>query len=141
MHYYPNTAFAPPSPNDTYATVEELAEADVLFGFQVPPHLTSFDQTPKLKLFQLLSAGYGHITSTPFFKSVPDESDFTLASASGIHVSTISEHVVATAMMLFHKLHTLVIKASKEERWVRATDELGGHFIKELRGATVGVIG
>ena len=33
-----------------------------------------------------------HIQGTPFYKSIPEESDLIVCSASGIHVVPISEH-------------------------------------------------
>lgn len=45
-----------------------------------------------LKLIQLCSAGVNHIQGTPFYKSIPEESDLIVCSASGIHVVPISEH-------------------------------------------------
>jgi hypothetical protein len=120
---------------------QEYAAADCIFSFTVPANLTSIAQTPRLKLFQALSAGYGHITSTPFVQNLPADHPLIIASASGIHVSAIGEHSIATTMMLFHKLHELVIIGHEERRWIKAVDRLGGHYVRELRGQTVGIIG
>lgn len=53
---------------------------------------TSTAQVPNLKLVQLSSAGVGHVTATPFYQSIPEESELIVCSASGIHVVPISEH-------------------------------------------------
>ena len=109
----------------------------------MPPNLTSFSQTPKLKLFQLLSAGSNHVENTPYFQSVPESSDLILASASGIHVSAIAEHVIATTLMLYHKLNQLVILGNNEQRWIPSTELGGGQglYVRELRDQIVGVVG
>lgn len=54
--------------------------------------------------------------------------------------STISEHVLSTVMMLFHRLHTIVIRMRNEQKWMRVDAEFGG-YIRELKGMTVGIIG
>ena len=68
-----------------------------------------------------------------------------MASASGIHVSAIAEHVIGTTLMLNHKLNELVIFGHNEQRWkVPLSSELGGGkglFIRELRDQGIGVVG
>lgn len=115
----------------------------MLFTFRLPSSLRSFDQTPKLKLFQLLSAGSNHIENTPYYHSIPASSDLILASASGIHVSAIAEHVIATTLMLYHKLNQLVILGHNEQRWIPSTELGGGEglYVRELRDQTVGIVG
>lgn len=109
----------------------------------MPPGLDSYEQTPKLKLFQLLSAGSNHVENTPYFQSVPKSSDLILATASGIHVSAIAEHVIATTLMLYHKLNQLVILGHNEQRWIPSTQLGGGQglYVRELRDQVVGVVG
>jgi hypothetical protein len=68
------------------------AEADVLVTFNLPRNLVHWSQTPKLKLLQLVGAGSYQVTKTKYFESVPSESDFILANATGIAVPQISEH-------------------------------------------------
>lgn len=68
-------------------TKEHLRDADVIFSFVLPTALQSQENAPRLKLFQGLSAGFGHITDKPYFDTLPNKSsDPIFASASGIHV-------------------------------------------------------
>lgn len=116
--YYPITPFAPRDESEALPSDDDYKRADVLFGFQIPFNLKDWKQTPRLKLFQGCSAGYGHVTDTDYFKSIPGDADVIFASASGIHVcvadllgvvqrkklirslltrrSTIGEHVLGT---------------------------------------------
>lgn len=78
--------FAPYDPAHPIPSEDDYRQADAIFAFTVPNNLKSFEQTPRLKLWQGLSAGYTHLTATDYFKSIPDESEVIFASASGIHV-------------------------------------------------------
>ena len=51
-----------------------------------PNHRKSVEQTPNLKLVQLISAGYTHYEGTDFYKSLDESNSLILANASGIHV-------------------------------------------------------
>ncbi|GAA6026001.1 hypothetical protein JCM11491_001997 [Sporobolomyces phaffii] len=124
---------AEPSPDD-------LEQADVIFGLTIPKNLKSIDQVPNLKLYQAVSAGFSHISSTDFFAGLPESEPLMFANASGIHVSTIGEHCLATVLMLYHKLHTLTVLLHNEQRWAKS-DEYGGNFIRELSTLKVGIIG
>ncbi|BGP02979.1 D-isomer specific 2-hydroxyacid dehydrogenase [Rhodotorula toruloides] len=138
--YYPITPFAPRDESESLPTDDDYARADVLFGFQIPFNLKDWKQTPRLKLFQGCSAGYGHVTDTEYFKSIPEDADVIFASASGIHVSTIGEHVLGTVLMLTHKLAYLNVALHNEQRWV-PHKELGGQFIRDLNTLKVGIMG
>ncbi|GAA5826694.1 hypothetical protein JCM11251_002858 [Rhodosporidiobolus azoricus] len=142
VHHFPVVnPFAPQDQikNSELPTDEALKEADAFFGFTVPRNLTSGEQVPNLKLFQGLSAGYTHLEQTEFLKSLKDEK-ITFASASGIHVSTIGEHVLGTVLMLYHKLHTIAVTLHNEQRWMSHA-ELGGIYIRELNTLKVGIVG
>jgi phosphoglycerate dehydrogenase-like enzyme len=80
-------------------STQDLKDADVIFGLTIPKELKSIDQVPNLKLYQAVSAGFSHITSTDFFKGLPETSDLMFSNSSGIHVSTIGEHCLATVLM------------------------------------------
>lgn len=75
VNYCPADA-SPPS-------AQQYAAADVLYTLKSPVNLLSVEQTPRLKLVQLHSAGVGHFTGTPFFLSLDDKNPLVLASASG----------------------------------------------------------
>jgi hypothetical protein len=90
-----------------------------------------------------LYAGTNALEEHEFFTSLPEDHPLIAASASGIHVSAISEHSVATTIALFHQLHRIIIAGHNQRKWVNARQEFGGgsNFIRELRGQTVGIIG
>ncbi|GAA5893479.1 hypothetical protein JCM6882_007833 [Rhodosporidiobolus microsporus] len=141
--YYPVTEFPPRDPSLPplpHPSDDVYARVDAIFGQCPPSNLTRWEQTPRLKLFQGVSAGYSHITDTDFAASIPEDADVSFASASGIHVSTIGEHVLGTVLMLTHKLHFLNWTLRSEQRWV-SHSELGGGFVRELSSLTVGILG
>ncbi|GAA5877704.1 hypothetical protein JCM8547_003802 [Rhodosporidiobolus lusitaniae] len=138
--HYAVPQFVPLSADVSLPTDEDYRSIDAFFGFTVPPNLTSWKQTPRLKLFQGLSAGYNHVEASEFFKSLPEESPVSFASASGIHVSTIGEHSLATVLMLYHKLHTINLRMHNERNWIPHS-ELGGNYIRELNTLKVGIVG
>ncbi|GAA5925397.1 uncharacterized protein JCM15063_005014 [Sporobolomyces koalae] len=119
---------------------QDLQDSDVILGLTIPKALERVEQVKNLKLYQAVSAGFSHITDTPFFQHLPDDSPLMFANSSGIHVSTIGEHCLATVLMLYHKLHSLTVTLRTEQRWV-PSNELGGNFIRELSTLTVGIIG
>ncbi|GAA5909971.1 hypothetical protein JCM6882_008415 [Rhodosporidiobolus microsporus] len=121
-------------------TAEELQRADAAFGFSLPEEVKSVTQVPRLKLFQGCSAGYSHLEQSEFFKSLKPSNGMTFANASGIHVSTIGEHCLATVLMLYHRLHTIAIRHHTEQSWISAAS-LGGNFIRELNTLKVGIVG
>ncbi|GAA6010503.1 hypothetical protein JCM10207_001336 [Rhodosporidiobolus poonsookiae] len=122
-------------------TKEDYAVADAIFAFTLPEDVVSVEQTPRLKLFQGCSSGYSHLDDTSFIRSASEKRrDVTFANASGIHVSTISEHIIATVLMLYHKLHILTLHQHREQSWL-PTSALGSNFIRELNTLTVGIIG
>ncbi|GAA5826699.1 hypothetical protein JCM11251_002860 [Rhodosporidiobolus azoricus] len=124
----------------TPPTAEDLQKADAIFGFDLPAELKSVKQVPRLKLVQGCSAGYSHFINTEFGQSLRPADGITFANASGIHVSTIGEHCLATVLMLYHKLHTIAIRHHNEQSWLAAS-ELGGNFIRELNTLKVGIVG
>ncbi|KAL8283180.1 hypothetical protein RQP46_005958 [Phenoliferia psychrophenolica] len=140
VYYYDIDGFHMAGKGVPQPTAEELASIDVLFAVQLPASLTSIEQTPRLRLFQALSSGVGHIVSSPFWTSIPSEHPLVFCNATGLQVSPIGEHVVMSIMMLWHRLPTLILRAHQEESWV-SNSEMGGHYVREMRGATIGVLG
>ncbi|KAL8292669.1 hypothetical protein RQP46_001281 [Phenoliferia psychrophenolica] len=143
VHYVPLPPIAPNGsfPEGTiFPTEEQVASADVILSLFLPPSLTSITQAPRLRLFQAISAGYAHLTSTPFFQSLPEDHPLIFASASGIHVSAIGEHVIATTLSLYHRLNEIQLKIH-QGKWFIAQVDFGGLFVRTLRGQTVGIVG
>lgn len=128
--------------NDILPTDEIYASADVIMLFVVPKNLTSFSQTPKLKLFQALTAGNNHLSSTAYFKSIPLDSKTVFSTASGIHSVTIAEHCLASALILFHTFNSLIILGNAKHHWLDVYHEnMNGMYVREIRDSTVGIIG
>lgn len=140
--YYAVDGFHPSSSPKTHPlpSAEEYAAADVLFCVTLPANLLHESQTPRLRFIQLLSSGVGHIISSPFYKSFKEDHPLQLANATGLQVTPIGEHVVAVSLMLRHKLNQLVIQAARDEAWV-SNQSMGGHYVREMRGETVGILG
>ncbi|ORY80722.1 hypothetical protein BCR35DRAFT_352483 [Leucosporidium creatinivorum] len=141
VHFYPG-----PAGNDYSATVypeppdEVWREADAILCFGLPKGLKEVGQTPRLKLLQVVGSGTRQITDTPFYQSVPKDHPLILANSAGIHGGPIGEHVLMTTMMLLHKMQPIADITRGEKRWA-APQELGGLFVQELRGLTVGILG
>lgn len=96
----------------------------------------------KLRLMQLVGAGYNHITQSDFWKSIPEDHPLILANATGIQVRTIAEHVIMYILALTHKLHLSQEMNKKDMLWPSFdTFDPSGLFIRELRDMTVGVLG
>ncbi len=126
--------------NPPLPTVEMLARASCIICVQLPPNLRHASQVVNLDLLQIIVSGTGHITNSPFWRSLPEGAYLNFANATGLQVSSIGEHALAGALMLNHKLDTLVIAAANEKRWFD-NSRLGGHYVRELRGMTVGILG
>ncbi|KAM0747316.1 hypothetical protein T439DRAFT_350124 [Meredithblackwellia eburnea MCA 4105] len=115
-----------------------FAEADVILAFVVPSNLTHISQTPRLKLWQVLGSGTDLVVNSDFWRSIPKDHPLLLSNVAGIHAVPIAEHVIMTTLMHFHKMEKC-ISASREGRWASAA-EMGGLFIREMRGLTLGII-
>ncbi|KAI5477778.1 D-isomer specific 2-hydroxyacid dehydrogenase [Pseudohyphozyma bogoriensis] len=128
---------------DKVGTEDDYKQADVISAWTFPENLTSVAQAPNLKYFQGTSAGYAHLPKTPFFKSLPENSDITFAHASGIHVVAIGEHCLASILVLYHKLQHAIYRGRAEKEWinVHSDPDFGKYHIKGLRGRTVGIVG
>jgi lactate dehydrogenase-like 2-hydroxyacid dehydrogenase len=107
VHYYPDNAPIPP---------EALETAEMLFtsGARFASSIKSLDGLPKLKHIQMGSAGANGILGTAQMKEYLEKQrarEITLAGASGTHVLSIPNYVVAMIITLYHQLHTQIIVA------------------------------
>ena len=109
VHYYPNNQ---PIPS------EVLSSAEVLFtgGGSFARSIKSLRDLPKLRHIQMASAGANGMIATPQMQEYLNAKDvrgggrqITLAGASGTHVLSIPNYVVACVIMLYHQLHTQII--------------------------------
>ncbi|KAL7416269.1 hypothetical protein BDY24DRAFT_379025 [Mrakia frigida] len=101
--------------------------------------MLSIDQVPNLKLIQLSSSGANQLLNTPFWNSIPASHPLILSTASGIHVSTIAEHVIGTSIMLLHQLPRFLLETRNNSHWTKPSQL--GFFIREMRGLTMGILG
>lgn len=51
--YAPKRPFQPASKDCVLPTEEQLRSAEVILGYEIPTNLSSFEQTPKLQLWQV----------------------------------------------------------------------------------------
>lgn len=104
-------------------------------------YLPEQSQCKNLKLIQGMSAGIEHfISSIQALKQV--NSSLKVATASGVHATSIAEYVIMYSLNHFHRLPVLQsIQADKA--WNRSTyvesGQLGG--FQELRTQVIGIIG
>lgn len=92
------------------------------------------EQAPRLRWVQVESAGVDYLVDTPLW-----ESDITITSANGVHAVQIPEY--ALTMLLAHGHHLPALqRAQAEHRWAR-NDERERSQPRELRDATLGILG
>lgn len=105
-------------------------DVEILYAIHPP---TTLENAPNLKWVQLHTAGIDHVIDTPVWNS-----DVVITTASGIHVTTIGEYVLAQMLALSRRLPRMIDHQRRAEwpsgRW----DKFLG---RELRGSTVGIIG
>jgi phosphoglycerate dehydrogenase-like enzyme len=111
VHYFPD---------DKPIPAEVLSSTEVLFtgGGRLSSSIKSLKDLPKLRHIQMASAGANGMIATPQMQEylkgqggqdVDHECEITLAGASGTHVLSIPNYVVACIIMLFHQLHTQIL--------------------------------
>ncbi|TYJ53661.1 hypothetical protein B9479_005687 [Cryptococcus floricola] len=139
VHYHP----------DGVLPKEALQEADILFTEMVgvPAQITDLKaEIPNLKLIQLVCAGSEKVLACPAVKNYAAQSDrsITLANASGIHVLSIPNYVVASILGAYHQLSRQIIFGAVNKRWAtRAEIEITDkpYYARSPRGRTVGMLG
>ncbi|CCG81438.1 putative Dehydrogenase [Taphrina deformans PYCC 5710] len=106
--------------------------------FYVPAEAES---VPNLRFIQGMSAGVEHLLPAlaPLMKSHPD---LKIASASGVHATTIAEYCIMNLLSLFHR-QSVLRDIQAQQKWNRTMyippGQLGG--CSELRGKRLGVLG
>jgi phosphoglycerate dehydrogenase-like enzyme len=115
-------------PEDLPASIGEI---DVLYTSRALPQP---EDAPHLKWVQLHFAGLDHIADHPLLT----ESDVIVTTMSGIHTVNMAEYVLGQMLAAGHHFpRMLKDKASANwpgDRWAR-------YVPRELRGATVGIVG
>src|SRR5919202_3390332 len=113
---------------------QKLGDAEFLMGSWVTTTVTltedDFRAAPRLKLVQLMSAGYEHIDL-----DLAARYDVPVAHFGGSNASVVAEHCVMLILALYRRLlelHAAVIGGA----W-----RAGDPSLYELRGKRVGLIG
>jgi phosphoglycerate dehydrogenase-like enzyme len=105
-------------------------QVEVLYTFSAVPDPA---RIPRLRWVQLHSAGVNQVLNTPLWSS-----DVVITTTSGIHAPTIAEYVLMMMLAFAHRLPRMFHYQARGEwpsrRWQK-------FLPRELRGATVGVIG
>jgi phosphoglycerate dehydrogenase-like enzyme len=110
---------------------EIWANTEVLYTNRVLPTL---EQAPKLRWVQFHWAGIDHVASNPLLH----QPEVRITNMSGAAASQVAEYILMMLLGLGHRLIELSISQRRgewpKERWERFTP-------RELRGATVGIVG
>ena len=131
--------FRYPSERERAAVAEGLQgafdRADVVFGFWGAELHRAFtdagsitEVAPHLRWIQLTSAGADRLLSSGFI-----ESGIAVTTVSGLHATPIGEYVLCV-MLMFAKGAPGFLRAQSRHEWLR-------YMPRELRGATVGIVG
>ncbi|WVQ72853.1 hypothetical protein IAR50_002414 [Cryptococcus sp. DSM 104548] len=139
VHYHP----------DGVLPKQALQEADILFTEMVgvPAHVADLKaEIPNLKLIQLVCAGSEKALASPAVAKYAAGSDrsIVLANASGIHVLSIPNYVVASILGAYHQLTRQIVFGAINKRWatrseIEITDK--PYYARSPRGRTVGMLG
>ncbi|MCK5603115.1 hypothetical protein KAR91_14625, partial [Candidatus Pacearchaeota archaeon] len=103
-----------------------LAEAEVIFGHQVPKNVIS--RAPKLKWIQSMSAGMEHILDNDIVSS-----QVVVTNTSGMHAVPMAESVLGL-MLMFVKHAPSYFELKRKRQWKVTIPSV-------LRFKTVGIVG
>lgn len=97
---------------------DQDTDADVLVAWVIAPAVLAdaARRLTRLKLVQLLTAGYEHAERAGFARTV------TIANGQGLHDRPVAEHALALILAAARRLH-VAFAAQREHRWA---SELGG---------------
>ena len=109
-----------------------LAAADFVIGYPAELSPAELQSATKLKLLQILSAGYEYLDLDSF-----RERNIPVANNGGANAPTVAEHALLLILAVFKKLplhHNTLVNGI----WLGAEETLR---MRELRGKTLGIIG
>lgn len=109
-----------------------FAECDYVFAYPGDPTAAELAQAPRLKLFQLLSAGYDWLDLEMFRRA-----GIPLANNDGSNALSTAEHTVLLMLALLRQL-TWHHEATARGAWPGMEKTLQ---LRELRGRVVGLVG
>ena len=111
---------------------KKIAQADFMIAYPGDPSADEINTATKLKLFQMLSAGYDWLNLSIFGRA-----GIPVANNGGANAPTVAEHAILLTLAVFKRLpehHNALVNG----HWLGATRTLQ---MRELRGKTVGVLG
>lgn len=110
----------------------KFAQADIMFAYPGNPSADDLAGARRLKLFQVLSAGYEWLDLAAFKRA-----NIPVANNGGANAPTVAEHTILLILAVYKKLplHHNTLRAG---RWLGAQETLN---MREFRGKTLGIIG
>ncbi len=112
--------------------LEKFAQADFMFAYPGNPSDAELAAAKKLKLFQVLSAGYEWLDLAAFKRA-----GIPVANNGGANAPTVAEHAILLILAVYKKL-PLHHNALHAGRWLGLQETLR---MREFRGKTLGIIG
>jgi phosphoglycerate dehydrogenase-like enzyme len=110
---------------------ELLATTDILYTAGLVPEP---DAVPRLRWIQANFAGVDSLLAQPLLAA----EDIILTTTSGIHATTMAEHIFAM-MLAFARKIPLLLRYQQKAEW--SPDRSSLFLPRELRGATLGIAG
>ena len=122
-----------PQPTDPeHVRLEQLLqEADVLYTYRIP---TELDKIPRVHWIQLAIAGADRLVDHPIW----NRDGIRITTTSGIHAVPIAEYVLGS-MMAFARQAPRLWEHQQHKEWAKW--RWAQTHIRELRGATIGIVG
>ncbi|WWC63763.1 uncharacterized protein I303_106368 [Kwoniella dejecticola CBS 10117] len=109
----------------------------------LPESVKSLDDLPALQHIQLISAGADKVLATPQLKAYSGK--VTLSTASGIHVLSIPNYVVAQVINIYNQIPRQIALGRERKGWAEAdeVDQSGEPVFYNRRtlGKTAGLLG
>jgi phosphoglycerate dehydrogenase-like enzyme len=108
-----------------------LREADILYTYRIPRDL---DQIPRVRWIQLATAGADRLGDHPIWT----RDGIRITTTSGIHATPIAEYVLGS-MMAFARQTPRLWESQQRGEWAKW--KWAQTHTRELRGATIGIVG
>ncbi|WWC92018.1 uncharacterized protein L201_006972 [Kwoniella dendrophila CBS 6074] len=147
---YKNVSFYPgEKSNDIPKDVLEKVDIWYTNWLGLPKSIGSLNQIPNTKVLQLSSAGANIALSTEIMKTDQARKQIKVCSASGMHVLSIPQYIVANVINLYMKLQIQFHIARTQATWpkrdqvVKECGASGEAFPgnRSVMGKTVGLLG
>ena len=111
---------------------EKISQADFLLGYPGNPSGAEIAAASRLKLFQVLSAGYEWLDLAAF-----QHAGIPVANNGGANAPTVAEHALLLILAVYKKL-PLHHDSLHQGRWLGLQETLG---MREFRAKTLGIVG